>query len=123
MSMRSVLVTGGNGYLGSVLVRKLSARGYRTIVLDNCLTSLDFPPGLNGENIEYIRGDVRYPSDLMPVLKDVDAVVHLASVVGDPACNADPDPAWDINYLATVHLANLRRKAGVRRFVFASTCS
>jgi nucleoside-diphosphate-sugar epimerase len=123
MPMRSVLVTGGNGYLGSVLVRKLSACGYHTIVLDNCLTSLDFPSGLNGESIEYIRGDVRYPSDLMPVLKDVDAVIHLASIVGDPACNAAPDLAWDINYLGTIHLANICRKAGVRRFVFASTCS
>jgi nucleoside-diphosphate-sugar epimerase len=123
MPTRSVLVTGGNGYLGSVLVEELRVRGYRTIVFDNCLTSLDFPPGLNGDNVVYLKGDVRNPSDLIPALKEVDAVVHLASVVGDPACNAAPQLAWDINYLGTFHLANACRKAGVRRFVFASTCS
>jgi nucleoside-diphosphate-sugar epimerase len=123
MAMRSVLVTGGNGYLGSVLAEQLRVRGYRTIVFDNCLTSVDFPPGLNGDHVVYIRGDVRDPSDLLPILKDVDAVVHLASVVGDPACNAVPHLAWDINYLGTIHLANACRQAGVKRFIFASTCS
>jgi len=75
MSMRTVLVTGGNGYLGSVLVEELSVRGYRTIVFDNCLTSLDLPPGLNGAIIEHIRGDVRDPGDLVPVLKELGQLI------------------------------------------------
>jgi nucleoside-diphosphate-sugar epimerase len=124
MAKRSVLVTGGNGYLGSVLVKELSIRGYRTIVFDNCLTSPNFPSGLDDDNnVLYIKGDVRDPSDLVSALKGVDAVVHLASVVGDPACNAAPHLVWDINYLGIINLAKACRKAGVRRFVFASTCS
>lgn len=123
MSKPLVLVTGGNGYLGSVLVEELNVRGYRTLVFDNCLTSLDFPSSPNDNNVLYIRGDVCDPDDLVSVLKGVDVVVHLASIVGDPACNAAPQLAWDINYLGTIHLANMCRKVGVRRFVFASTCS
>ncbi len=119
----SVLVTGGNGFLGSVLVEELSARGYRTVVFDNCLTSLNFPFSLKDNSVSYFRGDIRDPSDLESALKGIDAVVHLASIVGDPACNAAPDLAWDINYLGTICLAQACRKAGVRRFVFASTCS
>ena len=101
----SVLVTGGNGYLGSVLVEELSVRGYQIIVLDNCLTSLDFPSSLKNGNVSYICGDVRDPTGLESVLKGIDAVVHLASIVGDPACNAASDLAWDINYLGTINLA------------------
>src|SRR5947209_2171664 len=94
MLKRSVLVIGGNGYLGSVLVEELRVRGYRTIIFDNCLTSQKFPSSLKDNNVSYIRGDVRDPSDLQAALKDIDAVVHLASIVGDPACNAAPELAW-----------------------------
>ena len=123
MAKHSVLVTGGNGYLGSVLVKELSIRGYRTVVFDNCLTSPNFPSSLDDNNVSFVQGDVRDSSDLASALKGVDAVVHLASIVGDPACNAAPHLAWDINYLGIISLAKACRKAGVRRFVFASTCS
>jgi nucleoside-diphosphate-sugar epimerase len=123
MEKRSVLVTGGNGYLGSVLVEELSIRGYRTIVFDNCLTSPDCPSSSDDNNVSYILGDVRNSNDLASALKGVDAVVHLAGLVGDPACNAAPNLAWEINYLGIINLTKACRKAGVRRFVFASTCS
>jgi nucleoside-diphosphate-sugar epimerase len=118
----AVLVTGGNGYLGSVLVEELGRRGYRTIVLDNHLISFGAPSNYD-EDVLYIKGDVRSPSDLELALKNIDVVVHLASIVGDPACNAVPDLAWDINYLGTIRLAKACREAGIRRFIFASTCS
>ncbi len=119
----SVLVTGGNGYLGSILAEELDVLGYQTIVFDNCLTSLNFPSGLKDSNVSYVWGDVRDPSDLESALKGIDAVVHLAGMVGDPACNADPHLAWDINYLGTISLAQACRRVGIRRFVFASSCS
>jgi nucleoside-diphosphate-sugar epimerase len=119
----SVLVTGGNGYLGSVLVEELRARGYRIIVFDNCLTSLHFPSSLRDGNVSYILGDVCDPSSLESVLKGIDSVVHLAGIVGDPACNAASNLAWDINYIGTINLVKACRRAGVRRFIFASTCS
>ncbi len=119
----TVLVTGGNGYLGSVLVEELSARGYRTIVFDNGLTSQSFPSNLRPRTVSYLWGDVCNARDLESALKDVDAVVHLAGIVGDPACTAAPDLAWEINYLGTINLAQMCRRVGVRRLVFASTCS
>jgi nucleoside-diphosphate-sugar epimerase len=123
MSERSVLVTGGAGYLGSVLIEKLQARGYRIIVFDNGITSPGFSQDFKSNNVLYLQGDVGDPADLASVLKGVDSVVHLACVVGDPACNADPDLAWTTNYLGTIYLAEACRRAGVGRFVFASSCS
>ncbi|SRR5712692_5522390 len=123
MLKRSVLVTGGAGYLGSVLTEELSVHGYRTIVFDNGITSPNFPQSFNGNDVSYVQGDVRNPDDLASVLKGVDSVVHLAGIVGDPACNADPDLAWEINYLGTIRLVEACRRAGIRRFVFASSCS
>lgn len=123
MLNRSVLITGGAGYLGSVLTRELSVRGYRTIVFDNGITSHQFLEEFNGNAVSYKQGDVRDPGDLASVLKGVDAVVHLACIVGDPACNADPDLAWETNYLGTIRLAEACRRAGIRRFIFASSCS
>src|SRR5947209_3075587 len=123
MSKRSVLVTGGAGYLGSVLTEELDARGYRIIVFDNGITSPGLLQDFNSNNVSYVQGDVRDPADLASVLKGVDGVVHLAGIVGDPACNADPDSAWTTNYLGTIYLAEACRRAGVGRFVFASSCS
>src|SRR5256885_1869550 len=101
MSKSTVLVTGGNGYLGSVLIEELRLRGYQPIVFDNCLTSPECSTNMNDRNVTYIMGDVRDPKELEPILKDVDAVVHLACIVGDPACHGAPQLAWDINYLGT----------------------
>ena len=123
MSIHTVLVTGGAGYLGSVLTEELSIRGYRTIVFDNGITSPQFPYKFNGIDVSCVQGDVRNPKDVVSALKGVDAVVHLASIVGDPACNINPDLAWSTNYLGTIYLAEACRKAGIRRFVFASSCS
>ncbi len=123
MLKRLVLVTGGGGYLGSVLAKELNACGYRTIVFDNGLTSTNFTQGLNGNDISYVWGDVRDPTDLKSVLTGVDGVVHLAAVVGDPACSADPELTWEINYLGTIRLVEACRRAGIKQFVFASTCS
>jgi nucleoside-diphosphate-sugar epimerase len=64
MERHSVLVTGGNGYLGSVLVEDLKRRGYRVVVFDNCLTSQTFPPGLSYHNVSYLHGDIREASGL-----------------------------------------------------------
>lgn len=123
MSMYTVLVTGGAGYLGSVLTEELSIRGYRTIVFDNGVTSPQFPYKFNGVDVSYVQGDVRNPRDLVSALKGVDAVVHLASIAGDPACISNPDLAWSTNYLGTIYLAEACRRAKIRRFVFASSCS
>jgi nucleoside-diphosphate-sugar epimerase len=120
-----VLVTGGAGYLGSVLVDDLLRRGWPVRVLD-ALTVGDGRSLLHvwgRPGFEFVRGDVRVPEMRAAALAGADAVVHLASIVGDPACTRDPDLAREVNQGATTALVSEAGAAGVRRFVFASTCS
>jgi nucleoside-diphosphate-sugar epimerase len=125
MSRGTALVTGGAGYIGSVLVDDLLDRGWSVRVLDTLSVgdgrSLLHVWGRPG--FEFLRGDVRTPEIRAAALAGVDAVVHLASIVGDPACARDPDLARAVNSEATSALVGDAATAGVRRFVFASTCS
>lgn len=119
-----ILVTGGAGYIGSVLIRELLAAGHDTVVVDNLRFGGE---GLLGvwtqPRFQFLRRDVRFESDRRIALRDVEAVVHLAAIVGDPACKKDPDLAKTINLDATCYLADQARAAGVREFIFVSTCS
>ena len=120
-----MLVTGGAGYLGSVLVDELLARGHRVRALDALLhgsvSSLLLVWGHEG--FEFVRGDLRETAVRKSVLEGVDSVIHLAAVVGDPACAREPKLARRINLEATRLLLAEARKAGIERFLFASTCS
>ena len=120
-----VLVTGGAGYIGSLLVDELLRRGKRIRVLDALLHGI--VPSLlaawGNPSFEFIRGDVRDDAARAGALEDVDAVVHLAAVVGDPACAREPELAREVNLEATRNLLDDATCAGVDRFIFASTCS
>lgn len=120
-----VLVTGGAGYVGSMLVEELLARGREVRVLD-ALIHGSVPSLLavwSHPSLEFVRGDVRDADARGRALADVDAVVHLAAIVGDPACARDPDAARSVNLGATTALVREAEDAGVSRFLFASTCS
>jgi nucleoside-diphosphate-sugar epimerase len=116
-----VLVTGGAGYLGAATAEALVAAGYRVRVLDRLLHGQeDVAAGLAAQGVEVVRGDVRDAAARAAALDGADAVVHLAAIVGDPACAREPEEAEAVNVDATLALAAL---AGDRRVVFASTCS
>ncbi|MEU3660016.1 NAD(P)-dependent oxidoreductase [Streptomyces sp. NPDC032940] len=118
--MRTLLVTGGNGYVGTVLTAQALAQGWRVFTLDTRpRDESPLPPG----DLTEVAGDIRTPEEWSGVLRHVDHVVHLAAVVGDPACGADPDTAWETNYLATVRLAEACHRHDIRELAFASTCS
>jgi nucleoside-diphosphate-sugar epimerase len=115
-----LLLTGHNGYIGTVMAPFLQAAGMKVVGLDNNLfagcTFGDFEP-----RIPTLAMDVRdvQQSDL----GGFDAVVHLAGISNDPVGDLNPDLTYDINHRASVRLAALAKKAGVKRFVFASSCS
>lgn len=119
-----VLVTGGAGYIGSVLVRQLLQKNFTVRVLD----SLKFGGDALYEvmlhpNFEFIKGDIRNEEQTDRALKDIDAIAHLAAIVGDPACKKYSEEAQQTNWDASVKLFEKAEKAGIKRFVFASTCS
>ncbi len=121
---RRVLVIGGAGYIGSLVTARLLERGYEVRVLDSLL----YGPGplakVKGHsNFELIEGDFRNVQPVLSSLRGCDAVIHLAAIVGDPACAVNTQLSYDVNYAATRMLVELCKGAGVTRFLFASTCS
>ncbi len=120
----TVLVTGGAGYIGSHLVRKLLRRGYRVRVLDKFLYGEHGVTELRGDpNVELRYGDICNIRDVVQAVRGVRAVVALAALVGDAACDLDPREALTTNFEATRCLLESCREAGVARLVFASSCS
>lgn len=122
--MKNVLITGGAGYIGSILSRLLLKEGYKVRVLDLLMFGGEsLVELLNNPDFEFIKGDVRLKKDRKKALKGVDMVVNLAAIVGDPACAKDPERAKETNLEATKSLYTEANDSGVERFVFASTCS
>lgn len=122
--MKKVLVSGGAGYIGSVLVKLLLKEGFQVRVIDNLRFGGEaIVELLNDNNFEFIKGDIRNEADLNLALKDIDYAVNLAAIVGDPACAKEPELAKSINIDGTKLFYDLAEKAGVKKFVMASTCS
>jgi len=122
--IRDVLVIGGAGYIGSALVERLLQLGYRVGVLDLLLYG-DAPIADFYEHprFELIEGDFRHIDTVVRASQGRDAVVHLGAIVGDPACSICEDLAIEINVEATRTIAEIGKGFGVKRLVFASTCS
>jgi len=119
-----VLVVGGAGYLGSALVPLLLDRGYQVRVLDSLLFGKESLKSVEKHlNFELIQGDVRDIQAVVHATKGCDAVIHLAAIVGDPACEENPQLATEINRAATRMLIDVGRGHGIQRFLLASTCS
>jgi nucleoside-diphosphate-sugar epimerase len=115
-----ILLTGHRGYIGAVAGCILRSAGHDIIGLDSDLyANCNFGDGPC--DIPEIRKDLREVRKAD--LTGFDAVVHLAALSNDPVGNLDPQLTYDINYLASVHLARLAKEAGVSRFVFSSSCS
>jgi nucleoside-diphosphate-sugar epimerase len=115
-----ILVTGHNGYIGSVLVPILEQADHEVVGLDTDL----FAPCLFGEDgheVESLQADVRDVDS--EDLVGFDAVIHLAAVCNDPVGDLNPQATYDINHLGSVRVAEKAKEAGVERFLFASSCS
>ena len=122
--LKSILVTGGAGYIGSVLTHKLVELGYNVRIIDSLIYGKDGISDLISKNsVELIEKDIRDEKTLNEVVKDIDCVIHLAAIVGDPLCKKIPVAAKQINEDATKKLVTISKEHGVKRFIFASTCS
>jgi len=122
--VEKVLVLGGAGYLGSALVPQLLARGYSVRVLDSFLFGeAPLAPWKGHPRCELVRGDVRDIEAVVQAVRGCDAVVHLAGIVGDSACEENQQLAIEVNGAATRMLVDVARGCGVHRFLFASSCS
>lgn len=116
-----VLVTGHDGYIGTVMVPMLQSRGHEVVGLDNMLfRACSF--GANKSHAdEEMALDLR---DIRPEhLRGLDAVIHLAGMSNDPAGDLSPDATYEVNWKASVRLAEMASEAGVGRYIFSSSCS
>jgi nucleoside-diphosphate-sugar epimerase len=120
----TVLILGGAGYIGSCLVRKLLAAGRKVRVMDSLMYGdYSLHDVLDHPNLELRVGDCRKLQDLIAAVKNTESIVHLAAIVGDPACEIDRQTSREINYAATRMLIEVAKGNGNCRLIFSSSCS
>lgn len=122
--IKSVLVTGGAGYVGSVLIPKLLAKGYKVKVLDLYIYGNDVLDSVkNNPNLKQIKGDIRDKALLEKEIPGCDSIIHLACISNDPSFELNPILAKSINYDAFLPLVKIAKKNKVKRFIYASSSS
>jgi len=127
VSMKTVIVTGGAGYVGSILIRKLLLAAYKVV----CIDSLRFGGSAlvdiwDHPHFALKKVDITDHPKVDQIIADTYncyAIVHLAAIIGDPACKLEPQLARRTNLDASIHLIQKATQANIERFVFASTCS
>lgn len=122
--MNNVLVTGGAGYVGSILIPKLLKKGCKVTVLDTMFfTDMGLQPVKDNPNLKILKGDIRDNGLLKTELKGINTVIHLASISNDPSSDLDPKLTQEVNYDANVSLVKIAKDSGVERFINVSTSS
>jgi len=117
-----ILITGGAGYIGSVLTPYLLENGYAVTVLDRLFFGQKpIKEYLGNPNFKLIKVDIRHAGK--EAFKGIETVIHLAGISNDPSCEISPRVTNSINYEGSVKIARLARKMGVRKFIFSSSCS
>ena len=125
-----ILITGGGGYLGNWVTAAAIEAGHSVRIFDRfCFLPEDMQPEdlfdfpHDTSQLELVQGDIRRLQEIEGLFTGIDAVIHLAGLSNDPTCVLDEDMTYDVNVESTRELAKLAIQAGVKRFVFASTCA
>lgn len=119
-----VLVTGGAGYIGNYIVEELLDNGHDVRILDTFLFGSDaLAPLRDDDRLHITEGDIRHIEDLSYAIEDRDAVIHMAGIVGDPACSVNEQATQAVNVEATKTLVEVCKLHNIERLIFASTCS
>jgi nucleoside-diphosphate-sugar epimerase len=117
-----ILITGGAGYIGSVLTKELLTEGHKVRCLDRFFFGTEpLADVASHPNLELIRDDIRWFDP--GILRNVDVVMDLAAISNDPSGELEPSKTFDINYLGRIRVARLSKEYGVRRYILASSCS
>ena len=116
--MKKILVTGGCGYMGSILIPKLLNEGYFVVCFDTQWFGCYLK---ESSNLEIIKSDIRNVDSLN--LENIDSIIHLANVANDPAVELNPTMSWEINVLASQQLIDKAVRENVKHFIFASSGS
>ncbi len=126
MSAKTVLVTGGFGYVGSRLTPLLLDQGYKVRVIDLCLYGTYGVEALTAtqrQNLEFLQMDIRDPEALMQATKGIDTIIHLAAISNDPTGDVDETLTRQVNFDAIGMMVAIAKQAGVKRFINASSSS
>ncbi|MBZ0271300.1 NAD-dependent epimerase/dehydratase family protein [bacterium] len=119
--MASVLVTGGAGFIGGTIVRRLLADGHQVRVLDNLSTGRQ--ENLDGLDVEFVRGDIRDESACRLACHKVERVIHQAALISVPQSVEDPHLAAEINIVGSINVFRQAIESGATRIVYASSCA
>jgi len=121
---QKVLVTGGAGYIGSILTEKLLTQGYDVVVFDDLsYTDIGIRHLYDNPRLLLIKGDIRDPNTVNIAVKNIDSVIHLAAIANDPSGEVDPSLTRSINLDSYYYLLQSAKEAGVARFINASTAA
>ncbi|OGS22572.1 MAG: UDP-glucose 4-epimerase [Elusimicrobia bacterium RIFOXYA2_FULL_39_19] len=124
MIKHNILITGGAGYVGTVLTKKLVALGHDVKVIDLCIYGEEvLGDTLQKSNFKLFKGDIRDRALLETSIPGSDTVIHLACISNDPSYELNPDLSKTINYDAFVDILDISKKSGVSKFIFASSSS
>jgi len=122
--MSRLLITGGAGYLGSVLSSTFLKNGYEVTIFDNLIFGKEHLKDIITQpNCKLVVGDIRKKRNFYKLLRGIDTIIHLAGIADEPTCNLNPELSVKINYYATLELAKLCKEMSIKRFIFASSCS
>lgn len=120
LSKKKILVVGGAGYIGSILSRELLNKGYSVKIFDRLYFGEEGIKEIRAQ-IDLVVGDMRqFPPS---ILDDVEAVINLGGLSNDPTAEYNPQANYEMNTLSSTYLANICRERGVKRYIFASSCS